>query len=918
MAISVDQFVDNLRRSNLLAAADVEYVRRIAARESRAKDVAVEVVRNELLTRWQAEQLLFGRTAFRLGDYVLRRKIGGGATGSVYDAVHAATGSRRALKVLAPQLASDRKYVARFRREVAILQKLEHPGVVKCFGAERVNETEFLVMEFIPGRDLASWIEAKGSLSPVAASKFGELVAEALAHVDEHGIVHRDIKPSNLIVWTDRQSNSLHLKIVDFGTARHAADDSENLTADNTVLGSLDFMAPEQFENATNVDVGADIFSLGATLFAMLTGETLTHGGSVAEKVAERLAKPPRPIRDVLASCPRPLARVIDRCLARDPADRFSSPTELADAIRTARSQADETTVDAENPLESKTEEFGPIVQSAAPVEFTDDSANDLTDFLSALTTQSPETTTSMAVSGQPRAITAKRDIKPLSFRTGAVGGFVAVVAVLAFSWLGQATLQVEWPAEDQTEGSSLKVGQLTVPLSSTGVMSIRLPAGVHDVEFGRPGFETAIKSVRVGWGSTQTIAPEWKPSAELRRHRAIRAMADAWDKLRSAPPNDSAVRNLRRRVAKFVRSKPIDDAPGKLARKLVDAIPSELSLRLPDEILPLDQASTPRGEWTLFDASFRHSGSVTDLAFSPDGKSVVTTGRDGRALIWSTADGGLLRRYTFEAAVQRVDFSPEGNWLAMGLGDGRVEVRRFRDEEQVSLNDFRAPVTALRHSPDGTLLAVGAADNKLRIYTIKEKTLLATIPFSHQVKGLAWTDDSKRLAAADSNSVTKLWNRNDGSTKYLQKGSPPGMLFFGDDEETLVMLGGNRRRTTWSLAAEEAAPVIDGCEPVFDMAADGAWKLEVQGPFPRTFIQIREIEFTKQLQENPHCCKVLRLNESCRRRLYRWGGRSLFHRFGRPCLWTSTAGTTLDKRCHQFRRVQDSVWSCDRSRDCS
>ena len=855
MGASTEELLKRLQQSHLLAPDSLSLVEEMAKKSARGKDLAIQLVKREFVTRWQAEQLLLGRTTFQLGNYVLQSKIGGGATGSVYQATDVRSGRRRAIKVLAPQLSNDREYIRRFRREVGILQKLDHPAIVRCIAAERIHDTEFLVMELVPGRDLESWIRSKGTLSPMIAAKLIEKAAGALFHLHDHGLIHRDIKPSNLIVWTDRKTKSLRLKLVDFGLARHAADDQANLTTDNTVLGSLDFMAPEQFENASTVDIRADIFSLGATLYNALTGQTLTRGTSVAEKIAERLSPNPHSIRNACPSCPKRLARVVDRCLDRDPASRFSSPQELIDALQQARTTEDDSSADLSHPASSQEQEFIPAAKTTQHVELTDDSENDLVDFLSALTTQTLTTDQTVALDLERPNETANRTTH-FPWWIALVTAISSVICTLVALWVGQARLSISWPAAEQTLGSSLRVGELEVPLSATGEMSVRLPAGAYEIQFTRPGFTTINKSVSVFWGTSTETAPDWVPEQKLATRRSLQQFVSKWEQLRSARADDPRIRKLRGQVARLLAQSAADVEVRKLAQQLAAAIPSELEPRL------LDQSTSAIDTrkhtlWTLFSSSHHHSGTVTGLTFSPNGKMLATAGLDGDVIVWNCEDGELEHRLqttnnTSTATPTAIEFSPDSTRLAIGYSNGRIEVRSLRSGTVDEPLLQRGPaITSLCYSPKRGLLAVGSANRKTQIFDTRRRVIIKEIDLSHQVRGLAWTATGDRFACADVNGQTIVWGQQTGKLRTVGKGPPAGSLYFVD-RDTLVMLGANGRRAEWNLAVQPTEPKISNGTFVLAAATDGSWQIERRGPFPQIQIEIPTIKFRKKLEQLP------------------------------------------------------------------
>jgi len=268
--------------------------------------------------------------------YRVVRMVGKGGMGVVYQAEHRIMERAVALKVIHPQLLRHPVAVERFRREVRAAARLTHRNIVTAYDAEQADDTHFLVMEYVEGVSLAQLVERRGPLSPLEACYCIRQAAAGLQHAFEQGMVHRDIKPQNLML-----TRNSHVKILDFGLARFARDSelaadstggatlvSAAHTAASSLLGTPEYMAPEQMRSARDVDIRADIYSLGGTFYFLLTGRP-PHalGGAVARPQAV-------PVDTLLADVPPVAADVLRRMIATDPADRFQTPAEVVQAMR--------------------------------------------------------------------------------------------------------------------------------------------------------------------------------------------------------------------------------------------------------------------------------------------------------------------------------------------------------------------------------------------------------------------------------------------------------------------------------------------------------------------------------------------------------------------------------------------------------
>jgi formylglycine-generating enzyme required for sulfatase activity/serine/threonine protein kinase len=257
--------------------------------------------------------------------------IGAGGMGAVYRAEHRLMDRPVALKVIRGDLLGSAAMVERFRREVKAAARLaSHPNIVAAYDAEQAGETHMLVMEFIEGTDLARLVKSRGALPVGEACEYARQAALGLQHAFEDGMVHRDIKPQNLMRTTRGQ-----VKILDFGLARFASEVASQggMTAEGMVLGSADYIAPEQIDDPHAADIRADIYSLGCMLYFLLAGRPPFPEGSLIRKLLAHREDTPRPLTELRADVPPALVRVVERMMAKDPARRFQTPDEVSRAL---------------------------------------------------------------------------------------------------------------------------------------------------------------------------------------------------------------------------------------------------------------------------------------------------------------------------------------------------------------------------------------------------------------------------------------------------------------------------------------------------------------------------------------------------------------------------------------------------------
>ena len=267
-----------------------------------------------------------------IAGYRIEALIGSGSVGSVYSAEESALGRRVALKVLAPSLARDERFRERFLRESRIAAGLEHPNVIPIYAAGATDDDLFLAMRYVDGRDLAALLRSLGRLDPERVLSIAAQVAGAIDAAHAQGLVHRDVKPANILLT--RHGGVEHAYLCDFGLAKHASTVS-SLTGERAVVGTVDYLAPEQIEGRP-VDGRVDVYGLGCVLYECLTGEPPFHRDNELASLLAHVNDPVPVPSERIAELPEALDAVIARALAKDRDDRFATATELVAAARAA------------------------------------------------------------------------------------------------------------------------------------------------------------------------------------------------------------------------------------------------------------------------------------------------------------------------------------------------------------------------------------------------------------------------------------------------------------------------------------------------------------------------------------------------------------------------------------------------------
>ncbi len=336
--VTVEHFIYDLLGSSLVPAEDWERLT-LQQRDrllkqpdhERALSVMVELA---LLTHFQAARITTGnRFGLVLGNFRILERIGAGGMAVVYKAEHIEMRHLVAVKVLHLSRGDDPRLESRFSAEMRAVARLRHPNIVAAMDAGRAYSPDpdgpvlwYLVMEYVPGEDLDRYVRNRGPVDVARACNLIHQIASALAETEKLKLVHRDIKPSNILITPEEQA-----KLLDFGLSRHVPT---RMTQPGTVLGTIDFMAPEQARDASTVDIRADIYSLGGTLYWCLTGQVpFPATGSELEQLVKRLSAQPPSARILLPDIPAELDRVLQKMMALSPDDRYATPQEVMQAL---------------------------------------------------------------------------------------------------------------------------------------------------------------------------------------------------------------------------------------------------------------------------------------------------------------------------------------------------------------------------------------------------------------------------------------------------------------------------------------------------------------------------------------------------------------------------------------------------------
>jgi len=336
--VATNKLLDLVRRSSLVEEARLTAFLEKTGREqgeSIFEDqdrLAGLMIEANLITRWQADKLLAGRhKGFKLGKYKLLGQIGKGGMSSVYLAEHELMKRRVAVKVLPQNRVNDSSYLERFRLEARAVAKLDDPNIVRAYDIDNEGNIHYIVMEYVDGQDLHQTVVSNGPVDYDTAADYIAQVANGLQHAHEMGLVHRDIKPANCLV--DRHGT---VKLLDLGLAKLTEDDQASLTMANeeNVLGTADYLAPEQALNSHQADGRSDIYSLGCTLYFLLTGSPPFPEGSISERLLKHQTARPESIFKARSDAPPSLVDICETMMSKKPDDRFQSAGEVSAILK--------------------------------------------------------------------------------------------------------------------------------------------------------------------------------------------------------------------------------------------------------------------------------------------------------------------------------------------------------------------------------------------------------------------------------------------------------------------------------------------------------------------------------------------------------------------------------------------------------
>ncbi len=726
-----------------------------------------------------------------LGDYEILGEVGRGGMGVVYKARHRKLRRLAAVKtILAPEHASTEQRV-RFRREAELAAQIRHPHVVQVYEVGTCNGSPFLAMEWVEGGTLARRLRGE-AMPPVDAARLAEVLANAVHAAHDQGVLHRDLKPANILVAEDGTP-----KVSDFGLARPLLNEL-GLTRSGTILGTPEYMAPEQASGRGAVGRAADVYSLGAILYELLTGRPPFHAPTPLETLRHAAEREPAAPRALNGGVPRDLEVICLKCLEKEPGRRYATSAELADDLRRWRGGE------------------SILARPAGPVE--------------------------------RLGRWCRRNLALAVLL--AVAGLLLLLAVAGTSW-GWWTAEIrrqdaeeqrrlverrEREVEEQRDATARELANarqnlFTAHLNQIDVLHRSEPlaalALLRSDDFCPPNLRDAA------WGFYERACSRWRPdelwygaarSKAPRNFTRVNAVAFSPDgRSFVAGGHDGVVRVW-------------DDATRRVVRTLEghEGIVWDVCFNRDGSLLATASQDGTAGLWDAATGKrlhvFRHKTRVNTVRFSPDGRTLATGDHEFAAKLWDVPASGAATgrsdrpRVTFpvqNAWISAVRFNPAGTVLASASGNGVVCLW-----DLVGGNPANGPVkprAVLRHpkevstiafSPDGRLLAAGSHDVPVKLWDVAAGAAHATFEQAeYRPKSVVFSPDGQTLATGDEATRVRLWNV---PTRQLRLTLPNyaddvNSVAFHPDGRRLISGGKNGDIELWDVSGDASLLTFEG-----------------------------------------------------------------------------------------------------------
>jgi serine/threonine protein kinase/WD40 repeat protein len=727
--------------------------------------------------------------------YEILRELGRGGMGVVYLAHNKLMDRLEVLKVVNKALLDHAGAVERFLREIRAAAKLSHANVVAAYHALQVGDLLAFAMEYVEGEDLASLVKSQGPLPVPHACFYVQQAALGLQHAFEKKMVHRDIKPQNLILA--REGKKHLVKVLDFGLAkvmREKTDDT-GLTGEGKMLGTPDYIAPEQTLDAAKADIRADIYSLGCTLYFLLSGRPPFSASSLGAILLAHQMQEAKPLNLVRPEVPEELAAVVRKMMAKSPAQRYQTPQEVVQALSPFVKQGASPKPSPELSMGTAKGPAGKPVKSESPPAP-----------IASAKQPPPVPESPPAVAWE--ALTEGTSAFPQTRRSGVVRK-------------RRPPVRKPWLKQPWLVGSGMGVGVLLLALLgmwTCGVLTkVKTPDGNLIVEANEPNSEVFVDGakVTVSWhngGKKAEISV--KPGT-----RKVEVKKDGF----TVYGEEVEIEDGKRRIlsAKLVRTSlpPVAVLAanssdydltggyrfvhfGKNGTRVVllfnDNEQKQYFARVYD--LATGQALSP---------PLRHAGQVVHASFSPDGQRVVTTSDDKTAQLWDAASGKKVTSpLKHDSLVYHASFSPDSNRVVTVSYDTTARLWEAATGKEVAPPlQHRDSVVHASFSSDGQRVVTASLDKRARLWDAANgKELTPPLEHGNVVYHASFSSDGRRVVTASQDQTARLWDAATGKevTPPLKHTNWVNHASFNPDGTRVVTASLDLTARLWDAATGE------------------------------------------------------------------------------------------------------------------
>jgi serine/threonine protein kinase/WD40 repeat protein len=755
MAVALEEFVKQIEDSGVIAPGKLDNFVPPKAHPKDAQELARQLVQSRHLTKFQAQEIYQGRAkSLILGNYTILDKIGAGGMGQVFKAEHRRMKRTVAIKMLSRNLTKDALSVARFQREVEAAAKLSHPNIVAAHDADEARGVHFLVMEYVDGSDLSALVKKHGPLSVAKAVNYVLQAARGLEFAHKKGVIHRDVKPGNLLLDAEGA-----VKILDMGLARLSCDGNAatqaELTGTGAVLGTVDYMAPEQAVDTKHADARADIYSLGCTLYYLLSGKAAYEGDTLMAKL---LAHREAPLPSLGDNVPEQVQAVFRKMAAKRIADRYQTMSEVVTALE-AYSSGQQTSLS---------------IQPSAGTG----SSSDVLTFLRNVTLN----TFHKAKPTRKPVLAANRKKNKTLIPVAVAAAFLglAILAGVVFKVLtreGTLVVKVDQPdAVVQVLNEEGKV-EITRP-GEKGTLSIAVDPGKHRLKVEKDGFQFFTQDFTMEAGGTQSIKATLEPvKAGENAGRASKpwntpafqqGSKDVGAPHPAVPPFDARkteeLQGAKTRPAAEAESEAVvfQGHAGICRRFAFSPNGKQMASGGDDHVLRL---------WSLEERKEilqlkGHTAGVGDVAFSADGRKMLSCSSDKTIRLWDLETGKEIARLDSPAAVDCVVFVPGERQVLAACGDDSIRLWDLESRQVVpTFHCTQKKVFRLEMLPDGhRFLSADFLDRTLSLWYIEGGKPIRTFPACGEcVPAMALTADGRQAVSGSYDRILRLWNVETG-----------------------------------------------------------------------------------------------------------------------------------------------------------